>query len=72
MSAQTRHLSSDAYFPREYGNNLSDDFGTITPSTPEELRAAGMNVCAHAQSAEEAVELLSMLGLVETWREVFP
>lgn len=37
----------------------------VTPPTEEEQRKAALNVCAFAADADEAQEMLAMLGLLE-------
>lgn len=62
MTATTRLLSANPYF-KDFGNNLVDDFGSIPEASDAEVHAARLTVAAHAESVEDAAELLAMLGL---------
>lgn len=49
--------------PAEFGNQLVDDFGQITPPDAEQARAARLYVAGKATDADDARTLLDMLGL---------
>lgn len=48
----------------DFGNQLTDDFGTITPNSDDEIRAARVTVAGRALDVADARELLGMLGLL--------
>jgi hypothetical protein len=59
----TKLLSSSPYAPADFGNQLIDDFGTITPPSEEQALAARRYVAGMAEDADDARALLAMLGL---------
>jgi hypothetical protein len=61
MSASTRLLCDNPYACAN--NDLADDFGTIAACTPAQVRDAQRTVAGRAADADEARELLAMLGI---------
>lgn len=51
-------------------STISDHIGPVQPVGPDTARTAGVAVCAYAETREEAVELLAMLGITDTLKAV--